>query len=291
MKWANGGLWVPFKGEAHIYPNISNEMRAAMTPTVAAALAKLSDELAPAAERRTNRLGLKPYEANPKTALDALHQMCEFIDRFGLWGDYIRMNFAADLLEPWCFQLAVRTYGLGMPLYHAELAWLLARLGPLDRMSDMPIERVPGASLPTSVNLLSYHRDIGIFASTFKKVHSQRSTPEDHRILALNIQSDWANKPGGVAVLPVFRDLGIAYDGAPTSLRAYLWEYLLQQLGNTGSDVCRYCGNQFELPTGRGRPPRFCVEHRAPKFQQRARRGTAPSMRSAKEAEIDSFDR
>lgn len=81
-----------------------------------------------------------------------------------------------------------------------------------------------------------------------------------------------------VEIVPVVGVNGVYYDTSPRSLHSYLWKWLLWRCGRLPRQLCRYCGNSFEVPPGPGQPPRYCPEHRASRYRQSVRGGRVPAM-------------
>ena len=266
MKWIRGGTWVaePVQEpsatayKARLKPTIPNRER---LPARVADSRFLSHP-----EEWARVIGgpasLEMYEPTPSDALLLLGEMHRISEKFMSelqgtplvdWLPHRRSLVVANLLK------VLATYG---PLW------------PVTGVIDVEVG-VPDGMDFRSVDLDAFAQEVHAFAAAFVAVEAGPRVEERHKL------AEWMKKRSEKdlrevqVTVEVTTDYGVRFEARPVTLRAYLWEVLFGR-NDRFPGICRYCGDEFPLRPGRGRPFRFCPDHRSQKYRTAVFEGRQP---------------
>ena len=125
------------------------------------------------------------------------------------------------------------------------------------------------------VDLDALAQEVFVFGLAFEEVESSPRDEARRRLATWMQQTSRKDLREVRVVVELTTDYGVRFEARPTTLRAFLWEVLFGR-NDRSPGICRYCGDEFPLRPGRGRPYRCCPEHRSQKCRTAVFEGRQP---------------
>ena len=194
--------------------------------------------------KRYNVVRYKPTADNARKLFERFRDLPEEADHFG----GCTPSPPADLVD--------------------ALLALLTRYGPFGHVAGvLEVGDEPDPNPSAAVPLNRYYLEGRSLSEDFFLVANGQRKSFGARV--------WPDRPREVSVIWGVRADRFFLEAQPLTLRAFLWQQIMQQHNRPAENYCRYCKERFEIPAERGRPPLYCDRHRTSKYRKRYDRGRA----------------